>query len=55
MNIAIRKLAMLEKSIIEREEAAKIDGYATSPIDPIFKEKITRLMDKVRVLWMKLV
>ena len=30
MNIAIRKLAMLEKSIIEREEAAKEDGYATS-------------------------
>ena len=50
MNIAIRKLAMLEKSIMEREEAAKLDGYVTSPVDPIFKEKVTRLMDKVRVL-----
>ena len=50
MNIAIRKLAMLEKSIIEKEEAAKLDGYISSPVDPIFKEKVTRLMDKVRVL-----
>ena len=25
MNIAIRKLAMLEKSLLEREEAAKFD------------------------------
>ena len=50
MNIAIRKLAMIEKSLLEREEAAKLDGYVTSPIDPIFKEKVVRLMDKVRVL-----
>lgn len=50
MNIAIRKLAMLEKSLLEREEAAKLDGYVTSPIDPVFKEKVTRLMDKIRVL-----
>ena len=48
MNIAIRKLAMLEKDIIEREEAAKLEGYT---VDPAFREKITRLMDKVRVLW----
>ena len=50
MNIAIRKLAMLEKSLLEREEAAKLDGYVTSPIDPVFKENVIRLMDKVRVL-----
>lgn len=50
MNIAIRKLAMLEKSIIEREEAAKFDGYVTSPVDQAFKEKVVRLMEKVRVL-----
>ena len=50
MNIAIRKLAILEKSLLEREEAAKLDGYVTSTIDPVFKEKVIRLMDKVRVL-----
>ncbi len=50
MNIAIRKLAMLEKSLLEREEASHNGEYATSPIDPVFREKITRLMDKVRVL-----
>lgn len=50
MNIAIRKLAMIEKDLIEREEAARLEGFATSPIDRQFKEKITRLMDRVRVL-----
>ena len=55
MNIAARKLAMLEKSILEREEAAKIEGYVSSPIDPTFKKKVMELMEKVRVLWKKLV
>lgn len=50
MNIAIRKLAMIEKDLIEREEAARLEGFVTSPIDRQFKEKITRLMDRVRVL-----
>ena len=50
MNIAIRKLAMLEKSIVEREEAFRNGEYVTSPIDPVFREKVTRLMDKIRVL-----
>ncbi len=50
MNIAIRKLAMIEKDLIEREEAARLEGFTTSPIDRQFKEKITRLMDRVRVL-----
>ena len=54
MNIAIRKLAILEKSLLEREEAVKLDGYVTSPIDPVFKDKVTRLMDKIRVLYMLL-
>ena len=50
MNIAVRKLAMLEKSLIEREEANRIDGYVTSPVDVAFREKVSKLMDKVRVL-----
>lgn len=50
MNIALRKLAMLEKDLIAREEAAKFEGYTTSPVDSAFREKITQLMDKVRVI-----
>lgn len=50
MNIALRKLAMLEKSIAEREEAARLEGYTTSPVDPALREKITKLMEKVRVI-----
>ena len=50
MNLALRKLAMLEKDLIAREEAAKIEGYVTSPVDNDLKLRITKLMDKVRVI-----
>lgn len=50
MNITVRKLALLEKDILEKEQAAELSGYATSPIDPIFKEKIFKLMEKVRAI-----
>lgn len=50
MNIAIRKLAMIEKSLIAQEEAEKLQGYTTSTIDRDFKQRITNLMDKVRVI-----
>ena len=50
MNIAIRKLAMLEKSILEKEEAARLEGYTSCPFDPEFKRQITTLMDKVRAI-----
>lgn len=50
MNIALRKLAMLEKSMIEQEEAERIQGYSTCPIDQDFKRRVTELMDKVRVI-----
>lgn len=49
MNIAYRKLAMLEKDFIAREEAAKIEGISC-PIDTDFKNRITRLLDQVRYL-----
>lgn len=48
MNIAVRKLAMIEKSFIEQEEQAKIQGYTTCTIDRAFQRKVTDLMDKVR-------
>ena len=50
MNIAIRKLAMLEKEMIAREEQARFEGYADCPIDQDFKNRVTYLMDQVRYL-----
>ncbi len=49
MNLAYRKLAMIEKEFIAREEAARIEG-TTCPIDRDFKNRITRLLDQVRYL-----
>ena len=48
MNLAMRKLAMLEKDMIAREEQAKLEGYSSCPIDRDFKEKITKILDRVR-------
>lgn len=50
MNIAIRKLVMLEKSMAEKEEAARIAGYTTCPIDTEFKRQISDIMNKVKAL-----
>ena len=49
MNIALRKLAMIEKDMIQREESARLDGF-TCPIDHALKDRITKLMDEVRAL-----
>ena len=48
MNIALKKLAMLEKALIEKEESAKLQGYTSVPIDTDLRKRITFLMDKVR-------
>ena len=50
MNVALRKLELLEKNIMQKEEAAKVQGYTTSPVDPIFKEKVVKLMKRVRAI-----
>ena len=49
MNIAFRKLALLEKSLEEKETKSQIEGYVTSPVDIELKEKISKLMEQVRV------
>ncbi len=49
MNIALRKLAMIEQEMIRREESARLDGF-TCPIDHALKDRITKLMDKVRTI-----
>ena len=50
MNIALRKLAMIEKDMIAREEQERIQGYTTSTIDRDFKRRVTDLMDRVRLI-----
>jgi hypothetical protein len=50
MNIALRKLAMLEKELNEQAEQALIEGYCSRPIDQDFKNRVNYLMDKVRAL-----
>ena len=50
MSLAYRKLALLEKDFIAKEEQAKMEGYVSSPIDRDFKEKVTKLLDKVRYI-----
>ena len=50
MNIPVRKLAMLEKSMIEREEAARLQGYSTDTFDRALRQRVTDIMDKVRLI-----
>ncbi len=50
MNIALRKLAMLEKDLIAREESARLEGLTTCPINKDFKERISKVLDQVRYL-----
>ena len=50
MNIALRKLAMIEKNYAEMEENARVMGFSDCPIDRDFQRKISELMEKVKVL-----
>lgn len=50
MNIALRKLAMLEEKMVKEEETARLQGYSTCPVDQDLKRRITDLMDRVRVI-----
>ena len=48
MNLTFRKLQMLEREFIVKEEAAKIDGFYTSPVDKDLQSRVTNLLDQVR-------
>lgn len=50
MNVTVRKLALLEKTIAEKEEFARLQGYTTNVVDADFKRRVTDLMDKIRVI-----
>lgn len=51
MNIAIRKLALLEERIAKQEERNRIEGYVTNTFNEEFKQKITDLMLRVRTAY----
>lgn len=50
MNLALSKLALLEKKLIEKEEQSRIEGYTTCPIDKEFQKKVSELMNRVRTI-----
>ena len=50
MSLTLRKLAMLEKSFAEREEAARIDDYTSCPVDKDLEDRVKALMEKVRTI-----
>lgn len=51
MSLTYRKLAMIEKDLIAKEESARIQGYTSCPIDRYFKDKITSLLDQTRYFY----
>lgn len=51
MNIAIRKLALLEKAIAEQEERCRVEGFATNTFSEEFKQKVSDLMLRVRTVY----
>ena len=48
MNLTYRKLAMLEKDFIAKEEAAKLEGFYSSPVDKELQYRVTNLLNQVR-------
>lgn len=47
MNIAVKKLAMLEKDFRRQEEEARVQGYISSPVDSEFRRRVSNLMEKI--------
>lgn len=50
MSITLRKLAMLEKNFIEQEKNAKLQGYTSNPANSDLRERVSKLMVKVRTI-----
>lgn len=50
MNLVFRKLALLEAVIAENEEAARVDGYISNPIEEDLKRQVASLMIKIRAI-----
>lgn len=50
MNVALKKLALLEKNFLEQEEQQRIEGYVSEPINTELRKKVYALMEKVRAI-----
>ena len=50
MNLSFRKLALIEKNMLEKEEISKLEGNVTNVIDNDFRDRIVNLMNKIRTL-----
>lgn len=50
MTIVHRKLALLEKTLNQREQEALVSGYAYSECDRELRNKLTTLMDQIRLV-----
>lgn len=50
MNLVLRKMALLEQEMIEKENEAKFNGMTSSFVDKDLQNRITKLMDKVRMI-----
>ena len=50
MNITYRKLEMLEREIVEKEEKTNYDVFTSNPVNYYVKEQIKDLMKRVRTL-----
>lgn len=48
MSLAYRKLALLEKTLAEREEAARVQGYSLDYNDRKIQTKVTNILNQVR-------
>ena len=49
MNVVLRKMAFLEKEMQAKEEEARLYGV-TNTVDNDLRERVTRLMEKVRMI-----
>ena len=48
MNVALKKLALLESEFKQQEEELSKKGYSTNPIDEKLRNNVYALMEKVR-------
>ena len=46
----VESIEKKERSILKKEEMARIQGYSTNVVDSEFKVRITNLVNKVRAL-----
>ena len=48
MSLAYRKLALLEKTLAEREEAARVQGTTLNYTERTIQTKVTSILNQIR-------